>query len=174
MSGQESLWDWSAIWPNLVTIVVTIGAFVLAYVTSVRTTAQMTETERKTKLADLRTRWIEDTRVALADFDELATKVLNPPDQAVIHETVARLFRIRTYIQLKLHLSERLHQKAMEQIESIIQLATKGQPFAKESEELGRLFNKIFKVEWNKVLVHLGEKTAEEAESENRKLLNGE
>ncbi len=62
----------------------------------------------------------------------------------------------------------------MGQVEKIVQLATKGQPFAKESEELGRLFNKIFKVEWNKVLVHLGEKTAEEAETENLKLLNGE
>lgn len=171
---QNSAWNWSVIWPNVVTIVVTIGAFILAYVTSVRTTAKMTETAKETKLAELRTRWIEDTRVALASFDELATKIVNPSGFATQNEAVASLFRLRTYIQLKLHLSERLHQKAMEQVDAIVQLATQGKPFAKESEELGRLFNKIFKVEWNRVLVHLGEKTAEEAEIENRNLQDGE
>lgn len=96
--------------------------------------------------------------MALADFDEVATKLLNLSGQPTQHETVASLFRLKTYIQLKLNLSEELHRKAMECIEQIVDQATKGAPFAKESKELGQLSNKIFKTEWNKVLVHLGEK----------------
>ncbi|GAB1717398.1 MAG: hypothetical protein NTAFB05_24400 [Nitrobacter sp.] len=172
--GVQDAWNWSIIWPNIITIVVTIGAFILAYVTSVKSTARMTEIVRDTKLADLRTRWIEDTRKALADFDELAINLVNPPDMAVQNENVARLLRLKTYIRLKLHLPETLHEKAMKRIEQIFLLSSQGKPFANESEEVGRLFNKIFKIEWNRVLVHLGEKTAEDAEREKTELLKGE
>jgi hypothetical protein len=171
---QQGFWNWSIIWPNVITIIVTIGAIVLAYVTSIRTTKRMTEIARDTKLADLRTRWIEDTRKALADFDELATNLVNPSGATVQNESVARLLRLKTYIRLKLHLPETLHEKAMKCLEQIFSLSSQGKPFAAQSEELGRLFNKIFKIEWNRVLVHLGEKTAKDAEKEKSELLEGE
>jgi hypothetical protein len=139
---MEKGWDWGIIWPNLVTIVVTLGAFVLAYVSSVKTTSRMIEVARDTKLADLRTRWIEDTRSALADFDEPATKLIAMPATsssaatADRHNLVGSLSRIKTYIRLKLNLSGQLHEKAMDCIEDIANLADKGSYLRMRSKNL--------------------------------------
>lgn len=170
----QDAWNLSVIWPNVITILVTVGAFLLTYVTSIKSTSRMIEMARGTKLADLRTRWIEETRKALAKFDELATNIVNPSHSAVQNENVARLLRLKTYLRLKLHLPETLHEKAMKCLEQIFSLASQGKPFAAESEELQRVFNKIFKIEWNRVLVHLGEKTSNSAETEKSDLLKGE